>query len=116
MLKELSMESLAETKLAAMFDEAVRIVNESFEKDTDVQGKRSIVLRIDFKPNEHGYVDAEMSVHASTPKRKVKSLASFDEGVLKIDTISNDARQPSLMDQEEMGKVVKIKEGGISNG
>lgn len=111
MLNDLSLSSLAQTKLAGQFEEALQAITESLKKDGDVQGERSITIRLGFKPDDRGFVTADMSVTASTPKRKVKTIAALDGGKLKIDTISNDAQQPDIFDGENVVNIKTVKGG-----
>lgn len=97
-LKEMSLQTLQETVLNGQFTEAMSQVIESIERDKDVQGDRSITIKISFKPGDRGVINADMSCQANTPGRKVKSIAILEHGILKIDTLSNDARQPDLYD------------------
>jgi len=112
MLKELTLSSLGETKAGEQFEEAMQTVRHSLSKDADVQGARNIIIKLSFKPDERGCILADISVNTNTPRRKIKSLAMLENGQLKIDTVTNDAKQPSLLEGGE-GKVAPIrKEGG----
>lgn len=119
MLKELTLASLGETRLAELFEESMGTIRESLANDSDVQGARTLTIKLSFTPNERGYVDSDMTVAASTPNRKVKSMAAFEEGKLKIDTVSDDASQPDMFDEDNQGSdkvtpIGKAAEGGIS--
>lgn len=109
MLKELTLISLGETKAGEEFEEAMAAVRHSLDKDADIQGARTINIKLSFKPDERGMILADISVTRSTPRRKIKSLAMMENGQLKIDTVSNDARQPGL--PEMGGKVAQLREG-----
>lgn len=103
MLKTLSMESLGETVLAGQFAEAMSAIQESFEKDKDIAGARTITIKMSFIPDDRGHIKVDMDCTYNTPSRKVKTIAILESGTLKIDTLSNDARQPDLYDNHSEG-------------
>lgn len=101
MLEKFSLDSLSRTKVGVEFGDALDRIKESLSLDSDVEGERSITLTISFKKNAAGerYKTAEMRVSAKTPRRSIKSIATLDDdGNIKIDTLSADARQPSLLE------------------
>ncbi len=98
MLKELTLASIGETRAGGQFEEAIGMVVKSLEKDGDVQGARTITMKLSFTPDDRGYISADTSVEVKTPNRKLKTLAALENGELKIDTVSNDVRQPDLLD------------------
>jgi hypothetical protein len=115
-LEKFSLDALQRTKVGAEFEEALKTVQESFVKDRDVAGARAITLTIEFNTNAAGekYRTAEMKVSVKTPRRSMKSIAVLDEhGQLKIDTTSNDARQPELFDQGQGSGELKLVDGGV---
>lgn len=95
------MQSLGETVLAGQFAEAMASVQESFEKDKDIAGARNIIIKLSFVPDDRGHIKVDMDCTCSTPNRKVKTIAVMEGGTLKIDTLSNDARQPDIFDNEK---------------
>ena len=109
MLKELTLASLGETKAGEEFEEALEAIRHSLNKDADIQGARTINIKMSFKPDERGCILADISVTRTTPRRKIKSLAMIENGQLKLDTVTNDARQPGL--PEMGGKVAQLREG-----
>lgn len=117
-LEKFSLDALNRTKVGAEFEVALETVQESFVKDKDVAGARSITLTIEFNANAAGekYRTAEMKVSVKTPRRSTKSIAVLDEnGQLRIDTTSNDARQPELFEpgeEKEKGELKLVAEGG----
>lgn len=101
MFERFCLDSLARTKVGVEFNDALERIKQSFAADGDVEGERSITLSISFKKNAAGerYKTAEMRVTAKTPRRSIKSIATLDDdGNIKIDTLSADARQPSLLE------------------
>lgn len=98
-LETMSLQTLQQTVLNGQFTEAMSEIINSLERDKDVTGERSVTIKISFRPGDRGIINADMSCAASTPGRKVKSIAVLEHGVLKIDTLSNDARQPDLYDK-----------------
>lgn len=113
-LKDLTLESLAETQLQGMFSEALSTVETSLEKDSDIKGARTINIALTFTPTERaGIIHADMQVKTSTPSRKVMSIAALENRVLKIDTISNDAQQPDIFDGKN---IIEMKKAQVSGG
>ena len=108
MLKKFTLASLQETRLAPLFEEAVFTVEESM-KDHDLLGKRTIKMTLTFEPDDRGYVKVDMTVKTDTPSRSIRSMAAMDGDRLQIDTVSDDVRQPDLLDEEAQGKVLDIK-------
>ncbi len=100
MLEDLNLKSLDKTRAGELFIEGVKEVEKSYEKNGDVEGARSVTLKVSFN-KDGNMVIADMSVAVSTPSRKVKTIAAIDETGLKIDTQSNDARQPVLTGLDE---------------
>lgn len=96
MLKELTLESLGRTRAAKQFNEAMDVIKQSLDEDGDVEGTRTVTLKLSFKPNDRGYIESDISVETRTPRRKIKTLAAFEEGKLKIDVVSDDVTQPFL--------------------
>lgn len=109
MLKEFSLATLGETKVAPQFAEGMAMILESLEKDKDIKGKRSISIDVSFTPDDRGIVMVDMAVKASTPHRTVKTIAMLEDKNLKIDVVSNDAQQPDIFDDE---RIAYIKQGG----
>lgn len=103
MLENISLEALQRTKVNKEFEKGIEEITKSFESDGDIQKKREISLTIIFTPIE-GYITTEMAIGVKTPRRTVKSIGAL-EGSIKIDTYSNDVRQPDLFDE---GNVTKI--------
>lgn len=118
-LEKFSLDALSKTGVGQEFQQALEAVQESFVKDLDVAGARSITLTIEFTANAAGkkYRTAEMKVSVKTPRRNTKSIAVLDDnGQLRIDTTSNDARQPELFEpaeNQEAGELKLLKEGGV---
>jgi len=100
-LQTMSLESLQQTVLNGQFTEAMSEIIESLERDKDVAGERSVSIKISFKPGDRGIINADMSCQANTPGRKVKTIAVLEHGILKIDTVSGDARQPDMYDGQK---------------
>lgn len=98
MLKEISLQSLAETKLKEMFQTALNEVSFSLSEHKDIPGARSISIDITFK-QMNGYIDTELACTHKVPGRKVHAIAAMETtGCMKIDTLSGDARQPDLLE------------------
>jgi len=112
MLKDLTLAALSETKMQAMFSEALAAVETSMEKDSDLSGERTITMKMKFKPNTRGYVEVDMSCTCNTPNREIRTFASMKEGVLQIDTFSNDATQPDMLELPENVIQMKKAQGG----
>jgi len=96
-LQGLTLQSLGNTKLAEQFAEAVLELHKSFETDADVSGERSITIKLGMK-RDSGAIIVDMGCTYATPSRKVKTIAVLEHGTIKVDTISNDARQPDIFD------------------
>lgn len=96
MLEDISLGALQRTKINEEFEKGIKEIAKSIEEDGDIGKKREISLAITFLP-EGGYITTEMIIGVKTPRRMVKSIAAL-EGNIKIDTVSNDARQPDLFD------------------
>lgn len=111
-LEKLTLRSLEDTAVKQQFEEAIEVIRQSLGKDGDVDGARSLTMKMSFTPDERGYIATDISVVASTPHRKLKTLAIYEEGVLKIDAVTNDARQPSLLEGAEGGKVTQLRKEG----
>ena len=101
-LEKLTLDSLGRTEFGSLFKAAMDEVYNSL-KDSDLKGKRSIMAAINLDPDEHGFVKVDFDVQSKTPRRKVRSIATFDTDGLKIDTVSGDVRQPDLLDAEGKG-------------
>lgn len=115
MLKDLSLSTLAETKLQGQFLEALGIVNKSLEKEGDISGVRTISIKLAFTPNERGYINVDMSCNANVPGRRVLTIAALEDKTLRIDTLSNDAQQPSLLERAiEEKKVIKLNQKEVA--
>lgn len=95
MLEDMSLKTLHNTKAGEQFDEAIRTVRESFEKDGDVDGARSVTLKLDFIMKD-AFLFVNMKSSVATPSRSVKSICSMDEKGIKVDVDSGDVRQPML--------------------
>lgn len=108
-MKEFTLGSLGETKAGEEFEAAMADIRQSLTKDADIGGTRTINIKLSFKPDERGYISADINVTRNVPRRKIKSLAMMENGQLKIETVTNDARQPGL--PEMGGKVAQIREG-----
>lgn len=113
MLVDMSLGALQDTKLAVQFDEAIKVVVDSFAKDEDVSGPRDITVKLSFVKNETGHIIASMSCATKTPKRTIKTLGALgDAGMLRIDTVTNDARQPSMLPEPEKKPEAVSETGG----
>ena len=113
MLVEMSLESLGKTKLAPLFAEAIATTVESLEKDGDVSGKREVTIKLSFEKTETGHITTSLSCSTKTPLRSVKTLAALgDTGTLRIDTATNDARQPSMLPDPEAKEAEATAEAG----
>lgn len=97
-LKELTLESLAETKLGPLFRKAMNEVLFSLYEEADIQGKRSLSIDIVFDPKNDGLVMATFECSHRVPGRKVSSFATLENHGIKIDTVSGDAKQPDLLE------------------
>jgi len=106
-LEDLSLSALERTNLGKQFSEALAAIEDSFEKDADVAGERSINIKMSFNPTDGSYVSVLLACSYATPRRKVKTIGTITDGILKIDTISNDVRQPDLLDST---KIINFKE------
>ncbi len=81
-------------------------VQKSLEKEHDVAGAREISIKLVFKPDTRlgkGNVSLAMSCAVKMPQRAFLSIANVEDGEIKIDTTTNDSRQPALtgMDGQE---------------
>ncbi len=99
MLENLSLSALDRTKLGELFGQSLAQVVESLEKDGDVKAARKITVALSFKKNEFGMLETEMKCHAATPPRSVMSMTEMGDETIKIDTATNDASQPSMLDK-----------------
>ncbi|MCK5236922.1 MAG: hypothetical protein KAR06_08050 [Deltaproteobacteria bacterium] len=100
MLVNMNLEQLGKTDLRHLFDEARAMVERSLIEDKDVGGKREINIKLGFERTETGHISISMACSTKTPTRALKSLGTLNEaGHLAIDTVSNDARQPDLLDE-----------------
>ena len=104
-LEPITLESLGKTELNELFQEAVREVSKSIADPKKIPGKRSISIDLTFDPKENGFMMTTMECTAKVPGRKVSGMASYKEDTVRIDTVSNDARQPDLL--EHAGANVK---------
>lgn len=99
MLKDLTLESLAETKLGPLFKKHLDEVLFSLCHEADIQGKRSLSIDITFDPKDKGLVITTFECSHKTPGRKVSSFATLEsDASIKIDTVSGDARQGDLLE------------------
>lgn len=97
-LKELTLESLAETKLGPLFRKAMNEVLFSLYEEADITGKRSLTIDIVFEPKNDGLVITTLECSHKVPGRKVSSFATLENHGIKIDTVSGDARQGDLLE------------------
>lgn len=100
MLEKLSLSALAGNgKFDEQFTKAVDAVQRSLNEDKDIQGERSITVKLAFKNSGHGdYVNTDITVSQSVPKRKLKTIGIVEHGELRIDSYSGNAQQPSMLD------------------
>lgn len=111
-LEKLTLASLEKTKLKNMFDGAMDEVLHSLCHDKDVPGDRGITVKLAFKQKD-GYIITAMKCTASVPGREVSTIASLeDDQTLKIDTVSQDARQPDLYDNDKVTPISAAKKEG----
>ena len=96
MLENMSLSSLEKTKLNPLFLKALNEVLFSIIHEADITGARSITIDLTFKPKD-GYVITTMECSHKVPGRSVSAIATLDKDMLKIDTVSNDARQPDMI-------------------
>jgi|SRR3990172_12454945 len=96
MFETLSLSSLEKTKLQPLFLKALNEVIWSITRETDIPGNRSISIDITFKPKD-GYVITTLECSHKVPGRSVSTIATLDNDMMKIDTVSGDARQPDMI-------------------
>jgi len=116
MLEELTLSSLERTRAGEQFEEAMKAIRESLEKDGDIQKARTVSIEISFKPDPRGFLSTELSVNAKTPKRSISTISTYEDGSIKIDTFTNDARQPALPGMENDTVIPFQQKGESANG
>lgn len=97
-LKKMSLSTIAETATGRLFDDHLKEVIKSLEKDVDINVARSINLKITLKP-DGGYLRTCAEVSVKTPNRSISSMAKNEDGAIKIDTFSEDVQQGDLLEK-----------------
>lgn len=109
MLKELTLENLKETKLKPLFDKALNEVLFSLYQENDIPGKRELMIKITFEL-DGGDLDTRYECIPKTPHRSSRTLAILEDHTVKIETTSNDARQPGFeFDSEKVKQITEAK-------
>jgi hypothetical protein len=98
MLENFTLASLEKTKLQPLFLNSLNQVLFSLIHESDIDGNRSISIDLTFKPKD-GYVITSMECSHKVPGRSASAIATLDGEMLKIDTVSGDARQLDMFDE-----------------
>ncbi|RJP48755.1 MAG: hypothetical protein C4586_08550 [Anaerolineaceae bacterium] len=95
MLKELSLANLKDTKLLPLYNNEMAKVLQSVIFENDIPGKRKISIDITVDL-DGGSVIITFDCEAKVPKRSSKAIAVIEDEKIKIETTSDNAKQPGF--------------------
>ncbi len=94
-LKELTLENLKDTKLQPLFDREMAKILQSLYHENDIAGKRKIAIDITFEL-DGGNIITSFECEAKIPNRTAKVIAVLEDNQVKIETTSDNAKQPGF--------------------
>lgn len=109
MLKDVTLTNLSEGQVEQKFQEVLGEAMNAWAEGRG--GKCRITISIELKPHDSGaFVALAAKTKISLPDRATSSVLMLKDGRLKVETTSNDAREPGLFEHEN---VVPLT-GGVS--
>jgi hypothetical protein len=107
-------------RIGPLFADAIARIESDLEENGDVEGVRTVNLKLKFTVKKATqFVDVEASVETKVPNKTVSTLAALGpDSKLQIDTISGNAAQPDMFDQdsEPMEGVVQFPREAAEGG